>query len=193
MNYLAHIFLSGKDSGLQIGNFIGDFVKGSQFNDFPEGIRNGIILHRSIDHFTDNHEIVKETISFLRPDFGRYSGIIIDMYFDYFLAINFSKYSGGKSLNHFAYRFYFYALIKYKYLPDRVKNFIFHFIFTNRLSSYSSLEGLKRSLEIMSKHKVTAIHPQKTIDFLILNQTYLEQQFHLFFPDLIEFVKKKIN
>jgi len=65
LNYLAHIFLSGKDSDLQIGNFIGDFVKGNQFNDFPEGIRNGIILHRSIDHFTDNHEIVKETISFV--------------------------------------------------------------------------------------------------------------------------------
>jgi acyl carrier protein phosphodiesterase len=192
LNYLAHIFLSGKDSGLQIGNFIGDFVKGSQFNDFPEGIRNGIILHRKIDHFTDNHEIVKETIAFLRPNFGRYSGIISDMYFDYFLAINFSKYSGGKSLNQFAYRFYFYVLIKYKYLPDRVKSFIFHFIFTNRLSSYSSLDGLKNSLEIMSRHKVKAIHPQKTIDFLIENQTYLEQQFHLFFPDLIEFVKKKI-
>ena len=193
MNYLAHIFLSGKDSGLQFGNFIGDFVKGSQFNDFPERIRKGIVLHRNIDHFTDNHEIVKEAIAFLRPDFGRYSGIIIDMYFDYFLAVNFSKYSGGKSLNQFAYRFYFYALTRYKYLPDRVKGFIFHFIFTNRLSSYSSLGGLKSSLEIMSRHKVTAIQPQKTIDFLIQNQTYLEQQFHLFFPDLMEFVKMKIN
>ncbi len=192
LNYLAHIFLSGKDSGLQIGNFIGDFVKGSRFNDFPVRISNGIILHRKIDHFTDNHEIVKETIAFLRPAFGRYSGIIIDMYFDYFLAINFTSYSNGKSLNQFAYRFYFYALINYKHLPDRVKGFIFHFISTNRLGKYSTLDGLKHSLEIMARHKVSAINPQKTIDFLIQNHTALEQRFQLFFSDLVEFVKKEI-
>jgi acyl carrier protein phosphodiesterase len=148
LNYLSHIFLSKNDFQIQIGNFIGDFVKGSQLNDFPPAIKIGIILHRKIDHFTDNHTIVKETKMFLRPTFGRYSGIILDMYFDYFLAKNFKEYSSGKSLKFFAFKFYISAIANYKYLPIRVKGFIFHFIFTNRLYKYSSIDGLEQSLEM---------------------------------------------
>jgi len=189
LNYLAHIFLSGNDYQLQLGNFIGDFVKGSQFSAYPERIKQGIILHRKIDSFTDSHIKVKETINILRPAFGRYSGIIADMYFDYFLAINFSTYSSQKSLYLFAHKFYFFTLLNYNQLPDRVKKFIFHFISSNRLYKYSTLDGLKRSLEIMSYHKIPAIDPDKTITFLIENKDELESKFHLFFPELMEYVK----
>ncbi len=193
MNYLAHIFLSGNHPSIQVGNFIGDFVKGSRFESFPKGIRKGIIMHRKIDSFTDSHEVVIDTKAFIRPVFGRYSGIILDMYFDYFLAVNFKKYSAGKSLRFFAYRFYISALFNYRYLPARVKRFIFHFIGTNRLQKYESVEGLKYSLEIMSNHKVPAIDPEKTISFLVENNEELERRFFMFFPDLIEFVKNEFN
>jgi acyl carrier protein phosphodiesterase len=192
LNYLSHIFLSKNDSNIAIGNFIGDFVKGSQFNEFPERICKGIILHRKIDHFTDNHPVVTDTKAFIRPIFGRYSGIVLDMYFDYFLARNFNEYSKCKSLRFFAFKFYIAAVINYRYLPTRVKGFIFHFITTNRLEKYSTLEGLKRSLEIMAIHKVSAIKPDETIEFLIQNSFELEKQFKLFFPDLIEFVDKQL-
>lgn len=191
MNYLAHIFLSGNDSQLQIGNFIGDFVKGTKLNNYPPGIRAGITLHRKIDSFTDSHPVVRETVAILRPAFGRYSGIIADMYFDYFLAINFHSYSSGKSLRIFAYCFYFHALINYWHLPERVRKFIFHFISTNRLYRYSTMDGLKKSLTIMAYRKVSAIKPQETIDFLTNNHTELEKLFHQFFPDLVEYVKKE--
>ncbi len=189
MNYLAHIFLSGKDSHIQIGNFIGDFVKGSNYNNYPVRIRKGILLHRKIDTFTDTHSIVKETVAFLRPTFGRYSAIILDMYFDYFLAIHFSKYHSRKSLRVFAFRFYISAILNYNLLPIRVKGFIFHFIFTDRLSKYSNLKGLKSSLQIMSNYKIKALQPEETIHFLIENHIELEKQFHLFFPDLVEYVR----
>lgn len=192
MNYLSHIFLSKNDSRIAVGNFIGDFVKGSHFNDFPERIRKGIILHRKIDHFTDNHPVVIDTKAFIRPVFGRYSGIILDMYFDYFLAKNFKEYSSGKSLKFFAFEFYIVAVLNYKFLPVRVKGFIFHFIFTNRLYKYSSLEGLKYSLQIMAYHKVSAIKPIETIEFLIQNNDELEHRFRQFFPDLVKFVDKQL-
>lgn len=187
MNYLAHIFLSGNNHQLQIGNFIGDFVKGSRMNKYPENIRKGIILHRKIDEFTDNHLVVREAIGLLKPEFGRYSAIVIDMYFDYFLAINFRKYASG-SLHLFAFRFYFYTLIYYKHLPIRVRGFIFHFIITHRLHKYASVSGLRNSFQIMEKYKTPAIQPDKTIQFLIENTDELEKQFHRFFPDLVEFV-----
>jgi len=193
LNYLAHIFLSGNDHRLQVGNFIGDFVKGSKFTGYPTRIREGIILHRKIDSFTDSHDIVKETITILRPTFGRYSGIIADMYFDYFLAVNFSIYSSEKSLYIFANKFYFFAILNYRQLPGSVKRFIFHFIGSNRLYKYSSLDGLRRSLEIMANYKISAIDPDKTITFLVDNREELECNFQLFFPDLMEYVKKEIK
>lgn len=191
MNYLAHIFLSGNRQRLQIGNFIGDFVKGSKLKNYPDEIRQGIVLHRLIDEFTDNHEVVKETVNFVRPAFGRYSGIVVDMYFDYFLGKNFTKYSLGISLNLFAFKFYFAAILNYNYLPVRVKRFIFHLIFSNRLQKYSTLKGLEESLIIMSNHKVSAIKPDKTIRFLIENHEELEKKFFRFFPELIEFANNQ--
>jgi len=190
LNYLAHIFLSGTDAELQIGNFIGDFVKGSRMTHYPQNIRKGIILHRKIDEFTDAHPAVRETVALIKPEFGRYSAIIADMYFDYFLAINFKMYA-HRSLHLFAFRFYLASLIHYRHLPARVKGFIFHFIGTNRLCKYASVSGLKNSLQIMEKHKTPAIQPDKAIQFLIENTNKLETQFHLFFPDLIEFVKQQ--
>jgi len=187
LNYLAHIFLSGKSKRLQIGNFIGDFVKGSKLNNYPKEIKQGIVLHRLIDEFTDNHEIVKETINYVRPTFGRYSGIIVDMYFDYFLAQNFSKYSKQKSLHFLANTFYISAMLNYNYLPSSVRKFIFHFIFTDRLYKYKSLEGLRSSLQIMESYKISALNPDKIIDFLVENHEALEKKFLRFFPELIEF------
>ena len=184
--------MSGDDSQVQVGNFIGDFVKGSQLNSYPERIRKGIRIHRAIDSFTDSHRVVRETVAFLRPAFGRYSAIVADMYFDYFLAVDFQVYSQGKSLKRFSYRFYFSVLINYRHFPDRVKGFIFHFVLTNRLSKYSTLEGLKNSLEIMAQHKIPALEPEKINIFLLENHDKLQKQFHLFFPDVIEFVKGDI-
>ena len=191
MNYLAHIFLSGNDARLQVGNFIGDFVKGSKLNNYPNRICDGIRLHRDIDHFTDSHEVVRDTVTFLRPAFGRYSAIIVDMYFDYFLALDFHVYSPDKSLERFSYHFYASVLVRYHHLPKRVRGFIFHFVFTNRLAAYSTIEGLKESLQIMARHKVTALEPDKTIDFLLQHHDELQKRFHLFFPDVIEFVRNR--
>lgn len=176
---------------MQVGNFIGDFVKGNKLKNYPDTIRKGIMLHRLIDEYTDNHPVVRETIQLLRPNFGRYSGIVADMYFDYFLALHFRKYADGRSLNIFAYRFYISVLMNYRYLPSRVKGFIFHFVGTNRLAKYASKKGLKQSLEIMATHKVSALNPDQIIAFLDVYSAEIEQKFFVFFPDLIEFVENQ--
>lgn len=188
MNYLAHIFLSGSDYQLQLGNFIGDFVKGKDYSRYPEKIRDGILLHRQIDSFTDSHPLHLQTVNLLRPFFGRYSGIITDMYSDYFLASQFQKFSPDVTLNKFSYRFYASAIVNYSYLPQRVKNFIFHFIATNRLGQYASIDGLNKSLQIMSEYKTSAIQAAPAIEFLLVNELLLRQNFNSFMPEVIRFV-----
>ena len=188
LNYLAHIYLSGNDRKLQVGNFIGDFVKGRQHEDYPSRIQDGILLHRKIDSFTDTHPVFLEMVHFLRPTFGRYAGIIADMYYDYLLASDFKRYSPKRSLDCFAKNFYLSALWNYRWLPERVKGFIFHFISTNRLKKYADYEGLHTALSIMHIYKTEGINPELSISFLQEHEKYLRSNFREFMPEAIRFV-----
>lgn len=185
MNYLAHIFLSGDDRRVQIGNFVGDAVKGLDYKDYPSGFREGILLHREIDDYTDHHPVVREVIDMLRGDFGRYSGVLTDIYFDHLLARNFLHYSGC-SLRWFALGFYGALVLNYRHLPERFKDFLWHFILTNRLVRYASLAGIKRSLEIMVEYKNLRISPETAIIFFERNQDRLQGLFDRFLPDIRE-------
>src|SRR5436190_842749 len=88
MNFLAHLYLSGDDADVMTGNFIGDFVRGRNLAEqFGEKIARGIELHRAIDAFTDHHSVVKQSKTRLRPKYGHYSGVIVDIFYDHFLAL----------------------------------------------------------------------------------------------------------
>lgn len=142
MNYLAHIFLSGSNRKVQLGNFVGDAVKGSSYKNYPPDIAKGIQLHRAIDDYTDHHPAVCEVVHRLQPEFGRYSGVLLDIYFDYLLASRFESFS-GVSLRRYTRTFYLSLLINYRYLPVRFKRFIWHFILTDRLRKYATLNGIR--------------------------------------------------
>ena len=86
MNFLAHIYLSGDDDELKIGNFIADSVKGKKFSQFPDQVQKGITLHRKIDSYTDSHPIVRESVLRLFPKYGHYSSVIVDILYDHFFS-----------------------------------------------------------------------------------------------------------
>jgi len=183
MNYLAHIFLSGSDKKMQFGNFIADAVKGSSYNKYPPAIRDGILLHRAIDSFTDTHPAVKEYIRMMRPYFGRYSGILLDIFFDYILASRFNEYS-GISLQHYTKRFYLTIIWNIRWLPAAIKRFILHFIMTDRLCKYETIEGIKNSLKIMEKADRLKISAEKATEYLIRHEQEIQTVFRLLFSDL---------
>src|SRR5690606_6470869 len=92
MNFLAHIYLSGDDPNVVIGNFIADGIKGKDYQKFPTEIQHGILLHREIDTFTDAHPIVRQSTKRLHKNFGHYSGVLVDVFYDHFLAKNWKHY-----------------------------------------------------------------------------------------------------
>jgi acyl carrier protein phosphodiesterase len=186
LNYLAHIYFSGTNRKVAVGNFIGDFVKGKSYEKYPSSFQKGILLHRKINHFTDTHPIFLETVDLLRPSFGRYSGIMADMYYDYLLASDFEQYSNGVSLSKFSTNFYLSALLYYRWLPKKVKGFIFHFIRTNRLKEYSTFEGLQYSLKIMSIYNSPAINPTLGIEVLASKEDQLRTLFEQFMEDALK-------
>lgn len=183
MNYLAHIFLSGSDEKKRLGNFFADAVKGNSYKNYPQAITDGILLHRAIDSFTDSHPAVRETIQAMRPHFGRYSGVLLDIYFDYLLASRFDKYS-EVPLKRYARGFYFTLIRNRRFLPVRFKRFMWHFILTNRLHQYASYNGIRSSLEIMVRvHRLTISVPE-AIRYLQEHEEELWAIFQPFFAEL---------
>jgi acyl carrier protein phosphodiesterase len=190
LNYLAHILLSGSSSQRRIGGFIADFVKGLRLDGYPEEIRQGIMLHRHIDTFTDAHPLVREACALLRPYFGRYTGIFLDVFYDYFLAKNWERFC-GVSLPRFAASFYVALLRSYRYLPLTVKRFAWHFILTNRLGRYAHPAGVRQALQIMSDNSSLPPMSSEAIRILHAHEAALEQNFLQLFPQLLEFAAAK--
>jgi acyl carrier protein phosphodiesterase len=189
VNYLAHIYLSGDSEEITVGNFIGDFVKGNRHQEFPEQVAFGILLHRRIDSFTDQHALVRECIQLLRPGYGKYAGIVADIFFVHFLAFNWNDYSVD-SLRQFTKNAHAIFISNFGLLPFRVKQFLPFLIHHRRLESYANRENLTVVLDIMSKR--TSLPDNSEWAMLILNQKYeqFEALFRSFFPDLINYVEK---
>lgn len=184
MNYLAHIYLSGNSDGIMIGNFIGDHVKGNKHLNFPEEVAFGIRMHRYIDSFTDQHSTVKECMNIIRPGYGRYAGIVTDVFFDHFLAFNWAEYSIF-TLRQFSKYAHAVFLSNFIILPLRVKTFLPFLIQHKRLESYASRESMFQVLEIMSRHTSLPGNSKWAVDMLVQEYDQFETLFRSFFAELV--------
>jgi acyl carrier protein phosphodiesterase len=184
MNYLAHIYLSGNDKLLMVGNLIGDTVKGRKYEGLQPIIRKGVLMHRAIDDFTDRHPVNAKIRKLLHPEFGKYAGVYLDMYYDHFLAAGWADFS-EIPLVKFCTKFYFDALFKHKYLPFRIKVLLYMFIVGNRLKNYANLDSLEESLEYMHKHSNLPRTGKDAVECLIDNYDVLKSAFYEFFPLLV--------
>jgi acyl carrier protein phosphodiesterase len=189
MNYLAHIYLAGDNKLLMMGNFIGDTVKGRKYETLQPIIRKGVLMHRAIDDFTDRHPVNTRIRKLLHPEFGKYAGVYLDMFYDHFLAAGWHNFSSDVSLTTFCVKFHFDALICHRYLPFRVKTLLYSFIIGNRLKSYARLNGLEYALEYMHKHSGLPRTGKEAIKYLVNNYDALQDAFYEFFPLLVNYTR----
>lgn len=192
MNFLAHIYLSGNDQQLLLGNFIADSIKGKKYLEYPEGIRNGIILHRAIDFYTDTHPTVRKSISRLFDTYGHYSGVIVDILYDHFLAANWQDYS-KIPLEIFVAHFYDLLQENYQILPKNIKQFLPYMIKDNWLVSYATVRGISRILYQMNER--TKKRSKMNFAVIELEEHYeeFEAEFSSFFEELRLFTQNKIK
>lgn len=184
MNYLAHIYLSGQHDQVKIGNFIADFIYGNKFQKYDIGIQKGIMMHRYIDTYTDAHPIFRRSKKRLFSDFRHYSAVIVDMFYDHFLAKNFSDYS-EISLDVFVSDFYDLMSKEQEFLPKEVKRVLPIMIKYNWLESYKDLDRLQDILGQMDNRTKHATNLQSSVEFLIKDYEAFESDFKLFFSDLL--------
>ncbi len=185
MNYLAHQFLSGSNKTIRIGNFLGDFMKGKELDDFPATIQQGISLHRIIDEYTDTHPIVERSKKLLHPRQGKYASVLLDVYYDYFLAKNWNLYS-SITLEQFAASVYddFWELKQY--FPQNVIDFLPAMREQDWLTNYRSYWGINKALENIRRRAKFSNTIQYALQDLQELESELEKDFLLFFPELQE-------
>lgn len=188
MNLLAHLYLSDGSESIMLGNFIADFIRGNRFEHLPEGVITGIKLHRAIDDFTDNHEEVKKSIHYLRESFGRYSGVVLDVYYDFFLARNWTHFH-HESLSMFTQKAYQMLNHKYHLLPELLKDVLPTMIEEDWLLNYGNIQGLERTFSGLTKRIDNKQDLNFAPAFLTAHIDYFKESFDTFFPDLIEHVK----
>ena len=189
MNFLAHLYLSGEDEQLMIGNFIADSVKGSSFRNYPEGIAKGIRLHRAIDFYSDNHPIFLKSMERLRPGYRKYAGVIVDIFYDHFLAKNWQEYS-DKPLEQYAAGVNALMLQNILVMPAKSLLFLKYAIRTNRFVSYATPDGIGEVLYGMSRRTTFRSNMELAGKDLEENYPEFENEFRIFFEDARKFVKE---
>ena len=194
MNFLAHLYLSGESEKIIVGNFMADYVKGRKHENYKSEIQKGILLHRSIDSFTDTHPLVSQSGQYFREEYRKYAGVITDMVYDHFLAKNWERYH-THSLHKFVTGCHEVLVKNYLILPNRVKLFLPFLIQSRRLETYAEIEGLKTALNIMVRYTSLPDKTDVAIEILLDNYEAMEKQFNDFMRDIIDYVvnDKKIE
>jgi len=192
MNYLAHIYLSGTNDLLKIGNFMADSIKGHDYEKFDSEIKKGILLHRHIDSFTDMHPIYRQSKHRLHEKYSHYSGVIMDILYDHFLAKNWSKFSDEK-LENYANDFYQLLQNNYDILTERIKGMMPYMIARNWFVSYATIAGLEMILFQMDYKTKHRANMQEAIVELQDFYAEFESEFFLYFEELIISCQQKIT
>lgn len=183
MNYLAHAYLSGDDDELLIGNFIADHLRGNDFSKYPQGVINGIRLHRKIDAYTDTHPLFKASKRVFYEEFDKYSGILVDIYFDHLLARQFDLFH-PQSLDSFSENVYQVYRKNEHLMPEFSSRFLSYVLKNKVYQNYSSLEGIETVLKHLSQRIGHSVNLNESIPQFKRSEEFLQKNFTEFIVDL---------
>ncbi|WP_339894150.1 acyl carrier protein phosphodiesterase [uncultured Algibacter sp.] len=192
MNYLAHIYLSGDNDLVTIGNFIADGIKGKRYKKYSKEIQIGILLHRHIDTYTDAHKTVRLSTKRLHKKYSHYSGVIVDILYDHFLAKNWASYC-DTPLDEYIENFYDSLEANYDILPSRIQKMMPYMLADNWLLSYASIDGISRVLDGMNRRTKNRSSMNEAVVELEAFYTEFENEFSAFFDELIASSKQKLK
>lgn len=189
MNFLAHIYLSGDNDLVKIGNFMADGIHGKP-DHFPIEVQKGIKLHRAIDTYTDAHPIFRQGTKRLHSRYHHYAGVIMDIFYDHFLAKNWINYH-KQPLIEYTLAFYRSLEDNYEILTEKTKGLMPYMVQYNWLASYATIEGIGRILSQMDNRTKNRSGMKTSVEELVEFYKEYETEFTDFFEDIQLFVKEK--
>jgi acyl carrier protein phosphodiesterase len=185
MNYLAHAYLSFHDPGILAGNMISDYVKGNKKFNYPERVQKGIMLHRLIDQFTDDHPVNRELRLIFKPHYGLYSGPIVDVILDYFVANDKSLF-GTQSLMEFSQDVYRMLDPFESIFPEKFGRMFPYMKSQNWLYHYQFREGIRNSLGGLARRAMYISETETAFRLYVEHTEFIKAAYNNFFPDLKE-------
>ena len=183
MNFLAHIYLSGDSDLIKIGNFMADGVRGNKHLELHSEIQKGIVLHRTIDTFTDAHPIFRQSTKRLHANYHHFSGVIVDVFYDHFLAKNWNLYSDEK-LEDYVDNFYNSLNTNHDLLTEKAQMMKPYMIQQNWLLSYQTIDGIEKILSQMDNRIKRESNMRFSVQELGLFYKEFEDDFTILFNDL---------
>jgi acyl carrier protein phosphodiesterase len=184
MNHLAHCFLSFGDEDVLLGNFIGDFIKGREWQQYPQAVQRGILLHRTIDSFTDNHAATDQSVRRIRSLAGRYAPPLVDILYDHLLAIHWEQYS-ETSFDDFAEKTYRQLAARASEMPPVLAERLPLMLKGRFLHGYTHREGLDWVLDRFSMRIAGKFDPEALSNAFFADLDGFSADFKVFFPDLM--------
>lgn len=196
MNFLAHAFLSRSSPELLIGGMLGDFVKGrEQLQRYSATVQTGILLHRAVDRYTDEHPAVCASCALISAKRQRFAGILVDVYHDHFLARHWQRYT-DLPLETFTRQVYETLLPHVASYPARLQRILPHMVANDWLASYAEIESVDAALQGIARRfqrYPRAVVLADGVKELIHHYAELEQHFLDFFPELLGFVENELG
>ena len=190
MNYLAHLFLAEDTPESILGNLLGDFAKGAAKEQYSTAIQHGIELHRKVDNYTDTHPIVREAKRSISSERKRYAGILIDVFYDHFLAKHWMKYS-SIPLQYFTQKVYTLLLQQQNVLPDTLRQILPTMIQQDWLTSYQQISGVEAAIARIARRLKRGEPLVNGVEELKVHYQEFELGFEIFFPELISSVEQR--
>jgi len=191
LNFLFHLYLSGDDPDILTGNLMGDFVKGRVGEEYPPRLRCGIVLHRRIDSFAQNHPLFRQSRLRIDSGYGLWRGVLVDLFYDHFLAAQWGQWS---SVPFDAYIGQARRMVEANrpYLPERMQEVV-PVIFEKLIPSYREVEGIGTALERMAG-RVRRPNPLAGgEEQLSSHYAGLRDDFRLFVPEAQQFVSEFLS
>ncbi len=202
MNHLAHCLLSFGDEDVLVGNFIGDYIKGSRWQQYPAGIQKGILLHRVIDAFTDQHPMTGRSVERLRPFAGRYAPPVVDILYDHLLSLYWRQYvppalfpaadGSGGTLEVFCEKTYDMLARRKADMPAPMQERLPRMLSGRFLHTYQSREGMAWVMDWFSRRLPAGFQPTVLLSFFFERLEDFSADFHGFFPDLLDRVNTEL-
>jgi acyl carrier protein phosphodiesterase len=187
MNFLAHLLLSGNSENVIMGNYVADFVKGRLTEEktrlFHPDFVQGLKLHRFIDSYTDTHPVVKEVRHRIALTHGKSASVAVDLFFDHFLAKDFSFYS-GESLPGFCERMYQVIRRNGELVPDAMRPMADAMVKGHWLEGYALPDGIGKSINGLARRYSFMSSLAGAEKDLMVNFDFYQTRFQLFFPEL---------
>lgn len=185
MNLVAHQLLSFNNPEWQAGNHLGEVVKGKNYKKYEASIQKGILLHRFIDSYTDSHDIVKLSTKNLHGNHGKYSSVIVDIFYDYLLIKNWDKFS---KVNFYEFKDNCYRVLEnfMDLYPAELRFYTKKLIEKDWFTAYETIEGVEITLKKLSVRTKFENTMHKAVKDLYLKESLFEEHFLTFFPEILK-------